>query len=95
VIVCSCNVISCRQIKGMIGPDGSGPATAGEAYDCLGCSPDCGRCARAVRSILAEARAACASQCGSCASRDIECAVHVQVGHMMDGLATAGERAAA
>ncbi len=49
MIVCSCNVISCRQIKGMIGPDGSGPATAGEAYDCLGCSPDCGRCARAVR----------------------------------------------
>ena len=26
-----------------------------------------------------EARAACASQCGSCASRDIECAVHVAV----------------
>ena len=88
MIVCSCNVISCRQIKGMIGPDGSGPATAGEAYDCLGCSPDCGRCARAVRSILAEARAACAS-------RDIECAVHVQVGQMMDGVEIAGDRAAA
>ncbi|AMJ62084.1 hypothetical protein AXW83_18860 [Bosea sp. PAMC 26642] len=63
MIVCSCNVISCRQIKGMIAPDGSGPATAGQAYDCLGCSPNCGRCARVVRSILAEARAACASQC--------------------------------
>lgn len=78
----------------MIGPDGSGPATAGEAYDCLGCSPDCGRCARAVRAVLAEARAACASQCGSCASREIDCAVHVSVGQMLDGLAPAQSRRA-
>jgi bacterioferritin-associated ferredoxin len=95
VIVCSCNVLSCSQIKGTIAPDGSGPRTAGEAYDCLGCSPDCGRCAREVRAILAEARAACMTQCGSCASRDIECAVHVSVGRMMDGLVIDAERAAA
>jgi bacterioferritin-associated ferredoxin len=95
VIVCSCNVLSCSQIKGTIAPDGTGPRTAGEAYDCLGCSPDCGRCAREVRAILAEARAACMTQCGSCASRDIECAVHVSVGRMMDGLVIDAERAAA
>jgi bacterioferritin-associated ferredoxin len=95
VIVCSCNVISSRQIAGMIGPDGSGPATAGEAYDCLGCSPNCGRCARAVRSILAEARAACASQCASCHSREIDCVVHVAVGTMLDGLDLAQDRVAA
>jgi bacterioferritin-associated ferredoxin len=95
VIVCSCNVLSCSQIKGTIAPDGSGPRTAGEAYDCLGCSPDCGRCAREVRAILAEARAACMTQCGSCASRDIECAVHVSVGQMLDGLVIDAERAAA
>jgi bacterioferritin-associated ferredoxin len=95
VIVCSCNVLSCRQIKGTIGPDGSGPTTAGEAYDCLGCSPDCGRCARQVRAILAEARAACMTQCGSCASRDIECAVHVSIGSMLDGLDIENDRAAA
>ncbi|MFA6964672.1 bacterioferritin-associated ferredoxin [Bosea sp. (in: a-proteobacteria)] len=95
MIVCSCNVLSCSQIKGTIGPDGSGPRTAGEAYDCLGCSPDCGRCAREVRAILAEARAACMTQCGSCASRDIECAVHVSVGHMLDGLGVENDRAAA
>ena len=53
MIVCSCNVLSCRQIKGTIAPDGTGPRTAGEAYDCLGCSPACGRCAREVRAILA------------------------------------------
>ncbi|KPF67369.1 hypothetical protein IP69_13570 [Bosea sp. AAP35] len=95
MIVCSCNVLSCRQIKGTIAPDGSGPRTAGEAYDCLGCSPSCGRCAREVRAILAQARAACMTQCGSCAARDIDCAVHVSVGQMMDGLAVDADRAAA
>ncbi len=95
MIVCSCNVLSCSQIKGTIAPDGTGPKTAGEAYDCLGCSPNCGRCAREVRAILAEARAACMTQCGSCASRDIECAVHVSVGQMMDGLVMDNDRAAA
>jgi bacterioferritin-associated ferredoxin len=95
VIVCSCNVLSCRQIKGTIAADGSGPRTAGEAYDCLGCSPDCGRCAREVRSLLAEARAACASQCHSCASREVECSVHVSVGLMMAGLEENDDRVAA
>jgi hypothetical protein len=46
-----------------------------------------------VRAILAEARAACMTQCGSCASRDIECAVHVSVGHMLDGLDLSEDRA--
>lgn len=95
MIVCSCNVISCRQIKGTIAPDGTGPRTAGEAYDCLGCSPNCGRCAREVRAILAEARAACMTQCGSCSARDIECAVQISVGQMMDGLVMDNDRAAA
>ncbi|KUL93590.1 hypothetical protein DK26_22450 [Bosea sp. WAO] len=95
MIVCSCNVLSCRQIKGTIAPDGSGPKTAGEAYDCLGCSPDCGRCAREVRSLLAEARAACASQCSSCASREIDCAVHVSVGLMLAEIEIVEEREAA
>ncbi|UZF90544.1 (2Fe-2S)-binding protein [Bosea sp. NBC_00550] len=95
MIVCSCNVISCRQIKGTIAPDGSGPRTAGEAYDCLGCSPNCGRCAREVRTILAEARAACATQCNSCASREIECAVHVTVERMLEGIEFAEDVAAA
>jgi bacterioferritin-associated ferredoxin len=95
VIVCSCNVLSCSQIRGTVAPDGSGPRTAGEAYGCLGCSPDCGRCAREVRAILAEARAACMTQCGSCASRDIECAVHVSVGQMMDGIVLTEDRSAA
>lgn len=92
MIVCSCNVLSCSQIRGTIAPDGTGPSTAGEVYGCLGCSPDCGRCARQVRAILAEARAACASHCSSCASRDVACAVHVQIGAMMEGLGSEAAR---
>ncbi|MCO5090801.1 (2Fe-2S)-binding protein [Bosea sp. (in: a-proteobacteria)] len=95
MIVCSCNVLSCGQIKGTVAADGSGPRTAGEVYDCLGCSPDCGRCAREVRAILAEARAVCVTQCGSCASREIACAVHVSVGLMFEGIAREEESAAA
>ena len=41
----------------------------GEVYTCLGCSPECGRCARTIRAILREAGvggcAACpVSECG-------------------------------
>ena len=50
---------------------------------------------REVRAILAEARAACATQCGSCASREIECAVHVSVGRMFEGIERAEDAAAA
>ena len=66
-----------------------------QVYDCLGCSPDCGRCAREVRALLAEARAVCATQCGGCASREIECAVHVSVGIMLDGIELNDESIAA
>jgi hypothetical protein len=45
--------------------------------------------------ILAEARAVCATQCGSCASREIECAVHVSVGLMFEGIVLTEESAAA
>lgn len=94
MIVCSCNVLSCGQIRGTVQPDGTGPRTAGEVYGCLGCSPDCGRCARQVRAILAEARAACASQCSSCADREIECAVHVSVTTMLEGIVILQDEAA-
>lgn len=95
MIVCSCNVISCHRIRATIGPDGSGPATAGDVYDCLGCSPDCGRCARQIRAILAEARAVCASQCHTCASHEVACAVHANVQTMLADLPAANQPEAA
>jgi bacterioferritin-associated ferredoxin len=77
VIVCSCNVLSDRDIRATIDADGRGPRTAYEAYCCLGCSPDCGRCAATIRAILAETRTVCAAQCAACHDRSIACAVHI------------------
>ena len=54
MIVCSCNVLSDEQIRGTVAEDG-GPRTTFEVYRCLGCSPQCGRCARTIRAIMDEA----------------------------------------
>ena len=57
MIVCSCNVLSDRDVRTAV--NGSEPPrTAGQVYGCLGCSPQCGRCARTIRRIMDEAVAA-------------------------------------
>jgi bacterioferritin-associated ferredoxin len=56
VIVCSCNVLSEAQVRDAVAAD-TGPRKTIEVYRCLGCSPQCGRCARTVRAILDEALA--------------------------------------
>lgn len=68
MIVCSCNVLSAAQIRAACHSDGSSPRTAGEVYRCLGCSPQCGRCARTIRGILADA---CAASCAICPARAV------------------------
>lgn len=68
MIVCSCNVLSDRQVRDALAAD-EGVRTPGEVYRCLGCSPQCGRCARTIRSILNEVHA---RGCGTCAD---DCAV--------------------
>jgi bacterioferritin-associated ferredoxin len=78
MIVCSCNVIRCRDVKALVAPDGSGPRTPAQVYGCLGTQACCGRCAPTIRDMLREARAACASQCATCARQHIDCAVAVQ-----------------
>ena len=61
MIVCSCNVLSDRDVRTAV--NGSEPPrTAGQVYGCLGCSAQCGRCARTIRKIMDEAVAA-ASGC--------------------------------
>jgi len=66
VIVCSCNVLSDEQVRGTVA-EGGGPRTTFEVYRCLGCSPQCGRCARTIRAIMDEALGrpcdACAVSC--------------------------------
>jgi bacterioferritin-associated ferredoxin len=62
MIVCSCNVFSDRDVRSAIDNAASRPATANQVYGCLGCSPQCGRCARTIRRIMDEAlvNASCA-----------------------------------
>jgi bacterioferritin-associated ferredoxin len=69
MIVCSCNVFSDRDVRSAIDSASARPATANQVYGCLGCSPQCGRCARTIRRIMDEAlttassEQACAAAC--------------------------------
>jgi bacterioferritin-associated ferredoxin len=59
MIVCSCNVFSDNDVRTAI--TAATPRTAGQVYGCLGCSPQCGRCARTIRRIMDEALASAAA----------------------------------
>jgi bacterioferritin-associated ferredoxin len=54
MIVCSCNVLSDHEIRAALNGEQS-PRSTAEIYGCLGCSPQCGRCARTLRRIMDEA----------------------------------------
>jgi bacterioferritin-associated ferredoxin len=67
MIVCSCNVLSDRQVRETCAR-ADGPRSTFQVYQCLGCSPQCGRCAPTIRGIMDEAlgggeacRAVCAT----------------------------------
>lgn len=53
MIICSCNVLSDRDVRAAV--DRVAPRTTYQVYDCLGCSAQCGRCARTIRKIMDEA----------------------------------------
>lgn len=63
MIVCSCNVFSDHDVRATLSVGETAPRTAGEVYGCLGCSAQCGRCARTIRRIMDEAVAATATGC--------------------------------
>jgi bacterioferritin-associated ferredoxin len=66
MIICSCNVLSDDEVRtALAGPD-LPPRTAGQVYGCLGCSPQCGRCARTIKRIMDEALGGCADACAGC-----------------------------
>jgi bacterioferritin-associated ferredoxin len=73
MIVCSCNVFSDRDVRSAIDSSVARPATANQVYGCLGCSPQCGRCARTIRRIMDEALTGCPVPCQvACANMDTE-----------------------
>jgi bacterioferritin-associated ferredoxin len=67
MIVCSCNVLSDAQVRETCAR-ADAPRSPLQVYQCLGCSPQCGRCARTIRAIMDEALGACESCAVDCPS---------------------------
>jgi bacterioferritin-associated ferredoxin len=55
MIVCSCNVFTDQDVRSTLSSGDNVPRTTGQVYHCLGCSAQCGRCARTIRRIMDEA----------------------------------------
>ena len=70
MIVCSCNVLSDQDVRNAVTAPSDFPRSAKQVYGCLGCSAQCGRCARTIRRIMDEAiaGAACGTACTCCPS---------------------------
>jgi len=66
MIVCSCNVFTDHDVRATLSEGEDAPRTTGEVYNCLGCSAQCGRCARTIRRIMNEALAAAESEPECC-----------------------------
>jgi bacterioferritin-associated ferredoxin len=58
MIVCSCNVLSDHDVRSVV--EAERKRSSSQVYGCLGCSAQCGRCARTIRRIMDEATAAAA-----------------------------------
>ena len=54
MIVCSCNVLTDQDVRSACQAEAR-PRSTGQVYGCLGCSAQCGRCARTIRKIMDEA----------------------------------------
>jgi bacterioferritin-associated ferredoxin len=54
MIICSCNVLTDHDVRSAVAMGRQGPRSAAQLYGCLGCSVQCGRCARTVRRIMDE-----------------------------------------
>lgn len=68
MIVCSCNRLSDRDVRGCCNRPEGPPDRLREVYTRLGCAPQCGRCASTLSAILQDARAnGCACAPGDCA----------------------------
>jgi bacterioferritin-associated ferredoxin len=63
MIVCSCNVLSDRDVRNAVSSAEGLPRNAKQLYGCLGCSAECGRCARTIKTIIDEALGPCAEAC--------------------------------
>jgi bacterioferritin-associated ferredoxin len=58
MIICSCNILSDQDIRVIARDPSYVPPRVAEIYSRLGCSAECGRCARTIKTIIDEAAAA-------------------------------------
>jgi len=56
MIVCSCNVLSDHEIRLVATRAGEPTLSPCQVHACLGCRVQCGRCVRAIRRIISEAK---------------------------------------
>src|SRR5215468_8329562 len=63
MIVCSCNVLSDHDVRNAVSSADELPRNPKQLYGCLGCSAECGRCARTIKTIIDEALGPCARAC--------------------------------
>jgi bacterioferritin-associated ferredoxin len=63
MIVCSCNVLSDHDVRDAVRSAEDLLRHPKQIYGCLGCSAECGRCARTIKTIIDEALGACAKAC--------------------------------
>ena len=75
MIVCSCNVLTDHDVRTAVTAEAR-PRSTGQVYGCLGCSAQCGRCARTIRKIMDEALDASAAALDTPAAGCNGCAHH-------------------
>ena len=63
MIVCSCHVLSDHDVRDAVSSADILPRNPKQLYGCLGCSAECGRCARTIKGIIDEALGACSQAC--------------------------------
>jgi bacterioferritin-associated ferredoxin len=87
MIVCSCNVLTDHDVRSAVNGAEDLPRNAKQIYGCLGCSAECGRCARTIKTIIDEALGACAKACCSgCPHSQAHAESH---GHVLPALTAA------
>lgn len=52
MIICSCNVLTDHEVRAAAGDLDAALPKLSQIYRCLGCSPQCGRCAATVKRVL-------------------------------------------
>jgi len=57
MILCSCNVLSDDSVRSAMSSPNP-PRTPCQVHRQLGCKAQCGRCARSIRNVMDEAKAA-------------------------------------